>query len=107
MECYIVNRMIIDTPWLLGKKHIKVIDTYEAEIVGVKEGYYMIEFRDSSMQVVEALVPKVEFSHHIMHPVKVCEGYNFHIVIYQVICNKNLIVGSWPIVKYWNIDLKE
>ncbi|MBW2995062.1 hypothetical protein KY312_01815 [Candidatus Woesearchaeota archaeon] len=89
-------------PWEMTPKEVEITDAYEAEITGEKDDNYFVEFRDQEMEVVEAEIKKTDFE-YFPHPVKA--GTAFVIVTYKL--NGVTGVGSWPITKYWNQELRD
>jgi hypothetical protein len=92
----------IFTPWLLTREEIKIIDIYEAEVLGKRDDHYLIEFRDSEMEVVEAELPIDEFK---FFPYNIDEDRHFGIVLFQDKLSKEIRIGAWPVQTDWNEDL--
>lgn len=89
-------------PWERSPLEIKIIDCYEAQVVGEEGDFYNIEFHDYDMSIVEAEILKKEFKDW-PHPIK--EGTCFGIMIYKY--NGELKVGSWPLKQFWSKELLE
>jgi hypothetical protein len=89
-------------PWQLSSSQITIIDIYEAEVTGEVDDDFMIEFYDSEMEIVEAMLPKKEFEEH---PGDVKKGTAFGIVLYRQQGEYAPKIGAWPIQEYWNKSL--
>ena len=89
----------MNKPWLLNNSQIDIIDVYEAEIIKEEDNDYLIEFRDSEMKIVEAVLPKKEFEEH---PEIIRIGTAFSIVLYKQYDDFTIKIGAWPAEKYWH-----
>ena len=89
-------------PWEKSALEVTIIDAYEAEIIDQQNKYYWIEFADNDMEMVEAKLPRKRFR-HFPHPTRT-ETY-FGIVLYKE--NRKTKIGAWPVMKYWNPELRK
>ena len=89
-------------PWLLSEEDIKILQAFEAEIVGQENNDYIVSFADDNGDHIEARIPKAEFE---ILPYPCVLGACFHIVVYERIKESVKIASIWPDAKHWHPDL--
>lgn len=92
----------MEKPWLLNKSEIKIIDVYEAEIIGEENEKYFIEIFNKDYSIIEARLYKSEFK-YFPHPIGV--GTSFGMILFCY--GEKVSINAWPVLEYWHKSWRE